>query len=150
MPTSTRPTPSETDALLSELRRQNWTLYVFGPQTSPEVVAAVFRWKTCADVVILRGENDATAYRVPTMLGADVFAPELVSWQYHSSAVWTLRAVLALAPAGDARAPMAVLRPDPLCFLPPELDRPVTVRPASPSGATRHRDEVTSCSAVRP
>ncbi|MEV0051127.1 hypothetical protein AB0H34_11595 [Saccharopolyspora shandongensis] len=115
--------------MLTELRRNAWGLWVFGPKHGPDVVAAVLRWRTCADVVILRGEDDATAYRTPTLPGSDVFAPVLVSWHYHSSAVWTLRAVLGLPPPGHAQAPIAVLKPDPLCFQPADLGRPVTVRP---------------------
>ncbi|WP_249124903.1 hypothetical protein [Saccharopolyspora erythraea] len=72
------------------------------------------------------------------MAGADVFAPELVSWQYHSSAVWTLRAALTLPPPGHAQAPIAVLKPDPLCLLPADLGRPITVRPTSLAGAPAH------------
>ncbi|WP_235883708.1 hypothetical protein [Saccharopolyspora elongata] len=122
------------DLLLTELRRNAWGLWVFGPPHGPDILAAVRRWRTCADVVILRGEdgeNDATAYRTPTMPGLDPFAPELVSWQYHSSAVWTLRAVLALPAPGHSQAPIAVLEPSPLCFLPPDIGRPIAYRPAS-------------------
>ncbi|MBB5159698.1 hypothetical protein [Saccharopolyspora phatthalungensis] len=125
---------SEIDLLLTELRRTVWGLWVFGPKHGPDVVAAVHRWQTCADVVILRGEDDATAYRTPTMLGSDVFVPDLVSWQYHSSAVWTLRAALALPPPGHAQAPIAVLKPDLLCFLPADLGQPVTIRPPQLTG----------------
>ncbi|MEV6226828.1 hypothetical protein AB0L88_02905 [Saccharopolyspora shandongensis] len=133
---------SEIDQLLAELRRQGWAVWVFGPKADPDIVAAVHRWQTCADVVILRGEDgehDATAYRTPTLPGADPFVPELVSWQYHSSAVWTLRAALALPIPGDAQAPIAVLRPDPLCFLPADLGRPVTIRPPQLTGSSQPR-----------
>lgn len=123
---------NEIDALLAKLSRSMWALWVFGPKHGPDIVAAVRRWPTCADVVILRGEtggNDATAFRTPAMLGTDPFMPELVSWQYHSSAVWTLRAVLALPAPGHPEAPIAVLRPDPLCFLPSSPERPIAYRP---------------------
>lgn len=106
-------------------------MWVFGPKDGPDVVAAVRRWQTCADVVILRGEDDTTAYRTSTMSGSDVFLPELVSWQYHSSAVWALRAALALPAPGHPKAPIALLKPDPLCFLPPGLGRPITYRHTS-------------------
>jgi hypothetical protein len=111
-------------------------LYVFGPQDGPELVAAVFQWPTCADVLILRGEDDASAYRVPTFPDTDVFAPELVSWHYHSQAAWTLRAVLTIDPPGHARAPTGVLRPASGCFVPMEIRRSVTIRPTSLTGPT--------------
>lgn len=132
---------SEIDYLLAELRRQSWGVWVFGPKSGPDIVAVVRRWPTCADVVILRGEDgehDATAYRTATMPGADPLMPELVSWQYHSSAAWTLRAVLALPEPGHAQAPIAVLRPDPLCFLTTDLGRPIRYRPPSIFGDPPH------------
>lgn len=128
---------SEIDLLLTELSSETWAVWVYGPKHGPSILAAVRRWPTCADVVILRGEdgeNDATAYRTPTLPGSDPFVPVLVSWQYHSSAVWTLRAVLALPPPGQPDAPIAVLMPDPLCFLPADVGRPVGYRPAAITG----------------
>lgn len=106
-------------------------LYVFGPQHGPDLVAAVFQWPTSADVLLLRGEDDASAYRVPTFPDTDVFAPMLVSWQYHAAAVWALRAVLTIEPPGHPQAPSGVLRPEPLCSVPMEIRRPVTIRPTS-------------------
>ncbi|MBB5156978.1 hypothetical protein [Saccharopolyspora phatthalungensis] len=126
---------SEVDELLNELRRRGWVLYVFGPKDAPEAVAHVFQWDTCADVVILRDEDDATAYRLPTFPGTDVFAPELVSWHYHASTAWTLRAVLTIAPPGHPDAPMGVLRPVPACGVPIQIRRPVSIRPTALAGA---------------
>jgi hypothetical protein len=124
----------DVEELLTELRRRKWVLYVFGQQDGPDAVAAVFQWTTCADVVILRGADDATAYRVPTFPDTDVFSPEMVSWQYHASAAWTLRAVLTIDPPGHPRAPVSVLRPAAGCFVPMELRRPLTIRPTSLTG----------------
>ena len=99
------------DELLEELRRRRWVVYIFGPREEPEVCAAVFQWDTCADVLILRGEERASAFRVTTVAETDVFRPALVSWQYHSTADWTLRAVLTIPPpgeTGDDRSLLAV------------------------------------------
>lgn len=121
--------------LLRELRRRRWTLYLFGPEDRPELYAATFQWATCADVIILRSEDDATAYRVPTYQNTDVFLPTLVSWQYHSAAVWALRAVLTIGAPGQADAPFELLKPHPKCLIPIEIRRPVTVRP---TGLVQH------------
>ncbi|MEV7551969.1 hypothetical protein AB0N89_20310 [Amycolatopsis sp. NPDC089917] len=119
------------DQLLEELRRRRWTLYFFGDPKAPHLIAAMFQWEVCADVLILRGEEDATAYRVPTFReDDDVFLPGIVSWQYHSDPEWTLRAVLTIGVPGQADAPFALLRPDSLSKIPIELRRPVTIRPA--------------------
>jgi hypothetical protein len=117
--------------LLDELRRRRWTLYIYGPKVAPELVAAVFNWNGCADVLLLRSEKDATAYRVPSSPGAEVFNPSVVAWQYHSSALWTLRAILTLDPPGHRCAPTQVLVPDGRCFLPEERRRQMTIRPTS-------------------
>ena len=59
------------EELLEELRRRNWVLHLFGGREAPEIYAAVFRWPTCADVIILRDGHvapveDAPAQQVAT------------------------------------------------------------------------------------
>ncbi|WET76869.1 hypothetical protein P3102_22460 [Amycolatopsis sp. QT-25] len=127
------------DELLGELARRRWTVYLFGPKGAPELIAATFQWPTCADVLILRSQDRATAYRVPTSDDTDVFMPEIVFWQYHSDPEWTLRAVLTIGAPGHFDAPLAILQPHPLCRIPVAKRRPVTIRPAGlvPSPAPR-------------
>ncbi|HKN51002.1 MAG TPA: hypothetical protein VJX66_00810 [Amycolatopsis sp.] len=117
------------EELLNEVRRRKWVLHLFGGRESPEIYAAVFQWETCADVVILRDEDHATAFRVPTFPGTDVFDPGVVTWQYHATPVWTLRAVLALPAPGESGAPLQALRPQADCRIPIELRQGVTIRP---------------------
>ena len=74
------------DELLTELRLRGWTLYVFGPKEAPKLVAAVLPWIGCTDVLIIRSEEHAAAYRVAAQSSLDVFKPSVVAWQYHSSA----------------------------------------------------------------
>ncbi|MEU5263659.1 hypothetical protein [Amycolatopsis sp. NPDC021455] len=119
------------EELLEELRRRKWVLHLFGGREAPEIYAAVHRWPTCADVIILRDEHRASAYRVPTFPGTDVFSPRVVTWQYHATPVWTLRAVLTLAEPGTPGAPLQALRPQPDCHIPLELRQDVTIRPTS-------------------
>lgn len=121
---------SEVDALLDEMRQHGWESYVFGPRDAPHAVGPAYRWKTCADVLVLHAEDDATAYRMPLCPDADMFAPGTVSWHYHATADWTIRAVLALGPAHPTRRWRCCPR------------RPTAVFPPScgarrPSGRTR-------------
>jgi hypothetical protein len=118
------------EELLRELRRRKWVLHLFGRRTAPEIYAAAFQWETCADVVILRDQARASAYRAPTFPGTDVFCPTVVAWQYHASPVWTLRAALTLPAPGDPGAPLQALRPHPDCRIPLEQRTDVTIRPA--------------------
>lgn len=118
--------------LLSELRRRQWTLIRWGDADAPSLLAAMFKWPTCADVLILRNEHHATVYRVPTFDDAGVFNPTVVSYQYHSSPLWALRAILALPAPGEPGAPMGIETPKyPECFIPERLPRPVLIRPLS-------------------
>ncbi|MEA5364624.1 hypothetical protein VA596_34190 [Amycolatopsis sp., V23-08] len=117
------------EELLEELRRRKWVLHLFGGREAPEIYAAVFQWQTCADVVVIRDEHRASAYRVPTFPGTDVFSPRVVTWQYHATPVWTLRAALTLAEPGTPGAPLQALRPQPGCHIPMELRADVTIRP---------------------
>ncbi|RZS37898.1 hypothetical protein EV193_105458 [Herbihabitans rhizosphaerae] len=123
----------ELDDLLSELRRRHWTLIRWGPQDAPYLVAAIFKWQMCADVLILRGETAATAYRVPTLDDAEIFSPTGVSYQYHHSPLWALRSILSLPAPGAPGAPVGMETPkQPECSVPENLPRPVVVRPLSP------------------
>ncbi|NYH78430.1 hypothetical protein FHR84_001755 [Actinopolyspora biskrensis] len=119
----------ELEDLLKELRRRRWTLIRWGPERQPQLMAAMFKRQSCADVLILRDEHRATGYRVPTMDDTGVFNPERVSYQYHSSALWALRAILGLPEPGEPGAPMALEAPDVPCFLPDDLPQPVIIRP---------------------
>lgn len=126
--------PSTVDFWLDELRRRDWSLYFFGrDRIRPELIAAAWHWPYCADVVILRAENDATAFRTPTPNGRDmdVLGPEWVNWIYAGSAVWTLRAVLTLAEPGSPTAPLHLMTAPPSCRVPQDQRRPFTFRPRS-------------------
>ncbi|MGI8313348.1 hypothetical protein [Saccharopolyspora hattusasensis] len=118
--------------LLSELRRRNWTLIRWGPEDSPQLWAAMFKWLDCADVFILRSEAKANAYRVPTPDGDGIFNPGRVFYQYHASPLWTLRAILALPEPRHPEAPTGIEGAAPECLLPERLSKPVVLRPLSP------------------
>jgi hypothetical protein len=120
----------DVDQLLAELRRRRWVLHFFGAdREAPEVIAAVLRWQRCADVVVLRGEDDAVAYRTPTAPRLDVFAPELVYWVYAAPATWTLKAVLSLEPPDSPNAPDELVAAPAGCSVPPEVRGSRTIRP---------------------
>jgi hypothetical protein len=128
---------TELGELLDALRRCRWVQYRWGPQNQPELVAWVFVHAASADVILLRGEgedatqsvNGATGYRKPLLPADGPWDPEVVVYQYHSTAVRTLRAMLAL-PAPDAPgAPTHVQPPTPDCALPADLPSPTVIRP---------------------
>ncbi|AIG78414.1 Hypothetical protein AJAP_27845 [Amycolatopsis japonica] len=131
------------DDLLNEMRARRWTVHTFGPENAPELVCAAIHWgDRCSDVLILRSENQATAFRsVRVGVREDLFAPNQVLWQYHGRPEWTVRAVLTIPAPGDHGAPSGLETAHPLCRVPVELRQRATVRQAglvqSPSWAIR-------------
>jgi hypothetical protein len=102
----TTATVTELDALLEQAGKRGFVWHLFRPDHhGPEVLAGVFQWADCADVVVLSDPMHAHAYRVPTDDSADVFAPARVLWWYGQSPVWTLRALLALPSPDHPQAP---------------------------------------------
>jgi hypothetical protein len=139
------------DELLNELKIRHWGVYVFGSRSAPSVFGAVLAWSPPPlppgltikeygpgepfggeywDVIVLRGAEDATSYRVPRMLTTgDPFTVDRVVWQYHSCAAWSMRAVLALHPPGHPDSPIRLERAGQGCGVLPGLHRPQTFRP---------------------
>lgn len=119
--------PLDLQDLLAELRRRRWTLIRWGRESSPELLAAMYSWGSCSDVLILRTEAYATAYRAPS--AKETFNPSGVVWQYHSSPLWTLRAVLSLSHPSSVNAPIKIEIPAAECTIPDGLPKPVQIRP---------------------
>lgn len=131
-PHSARQDVLELEDQLSELRRRQWTLILWGPRESPALMGAMFQWRDCADVLLVRNDRQASGYRIPTVHGGEVFNPESVLYQYHQSPLWTLRAILSLPHPGMSSAPIGIERPKyPECFIPDDLPNPVLIRPLS-------------------
>jgi hypothetical protein len=106
---------TELDALLEKACRLGFQVQMFRvDRHGSEVLAAVYRWRSCADVLVSVDDRRAHAYRTPTGKDTDVFAPDYVCWWYRGNAVWTLRALLTLP---DPRHPGA---PGTLVPAPPE------------------------------
>lgn len=120
-------TTTELDELLIRLVRQRFTQYAFRvDHHGPDILAYVHDWgRGTADVVILFDERLACAYRTATGPDIDVFAPELVSWWYSSSPIWTLRVVISLPQPGHPD------EPNQLTALPKAGRMPVRVRMTS-------------------
>jgi hypothetical protein len=120
----------ELDVLLELLGKRGFLLHAFRTDLhGPEIVAFTRDHRGgLADVLIIFDNERACAHRVPTGPGIDVFAPRMVLWWYASSPVWTVRALLTLAPPGDPDAP-ATLTDTPAGYGLPAAGRmPVRVR----------------------
>jgi hypothetical protein len=120
------------DEVLAQLTRERqWTAHYLGGRKTPHLIAFTFIWRgsSCADVVLLRGEDVAAAYRTPSDGRADVLRPDLVCWSYEGSALWTIRAVLTIYPPTHPDAPYRLYRSPPSCRIPDTDARPLVIRP---------------------
>ncbi|MER5392553.1 hypothetical protein [Saccharopolyspora sp. NPDC002686] len=124
--------------LLVVLRTKGWTLNLWGPRDARELYAATYRRSTSADVIIIRDETDASAYRTPIIGDSSMFCPLVVAYQYHATPEWALRAILALPAPGAPGAPMVIERPHPKCAIPDGLPKPITIRPLSSSARLKN------------
>lgn len=120
---------TELDHLFEEFQRRRWKMYRWGPADDPALLAWVYDHGAFVDVVILRRDRVASGYRLPTIPSTDPFRPDAVVYQHHASAVYTLRAMLALPPPGTQGAPFRPEAPWDACVIPADLPAPVVIRP---------------------
>ncbi len=112
-------TTAELDELITELGRRHFVNHEMRiDRYGPDVVGFVRDWGNTADVVILFDDKKACAWRTVTGPGTDLFAPELVSWWYKQSPLWTLRAMLTMPPPGHPDEPRQIMPLPPGCALP--------------------------------
>lgn len=114
---------TELDALLEKAGKRGYLWHQFRvDQHGPEVLAGMFQWGDCADVVVLTDDASSHAYRTPVVPAVDVFAPSHVHWWYGRSEkvgmVWVMRALLTL-PRPDERGGLP-----PLIAAPPDTGVP--------------------------
>lgn len=115
----------EVGQLIEELIRQQWIRVCFGPKTQPSAIAAIRRYQRWADVVVLRGHDQAAAYRTVLGPGGDPLTTEYVLWHYIGSASAVLRAALDFS----WDVPLEASYPIPeQCRIPEAQRRPITIR----------------------
>jgi len=115
----------EVEQLIAELIRQQWIRVCFGPKTQPSAIAAIRRHQCWADVVVLRGHDQAAAYRAVLGPGDDPLIAEYVLWHYIGTAEAVLRAALGLS----WDVPLEAGYPIPeQCRIPEAQRRPITIR----------------------
>lgn len=124
-------THREFDFLVEMLGQQRFVNHEMGlaHDGRPNILGFVRFWGNgIADVVVLFDEQAACAWRTATGHDVDVFAPELVSWSYAHTPVWTLRAMLSLPPPGHPDEPVAVMSLPSGCKVPASAQRNQRVR----------------------
>jgi hypothetical protein len=99
---------ADLEPLLREVVRRGWMLVCCGPRIQPDALVAVNRFQLWADVVVLRGNDRAAAYRTLTSPNDDPLQAFEVVWHYLSDAQRTLRAVLDTPPYAVAPTPYPI------------------------------------------
>lgn len=108
---------------MKEVKRRGFTMHYFGRNPrEPELMAAVYRWPNGhADVVILRGKTDATAFRSDCAPNDDPFKPRIIHYLYNDTATWAMRAILTIGAPGTPTAPHDKQKAPKSCFIPDEI-----------------------------
>lgn len=121
--------PSMLVSLLEELRHRGWILMRWGAAEEPELLAAFQRWAECTDVFVLRSEQSASSYRVPSTEHEDIIAPKHVLFQQHADSVTALRSILRMPPPGSPGAPDELRIAEPHCRMSAKMPSAITIRP---------------------
>lgn len=114
------------ESALRGLGRTGWTLWIFGPRTLPDAIAAVRPLAGGVDVLVLRAEGRAGAYRAPTGPGKSPFDAREVIWSWQGDPRNVLYALLRL---GDLPWDLPRYPTPEDCRPPDSAVRTLTIRP---------------------
>lgn len=124
------------DEWIGELTRRGWTHLYVPDRAQPLAMASTYWYSGYVDVIQLFPEEDAFAYRAPCEPRQNPYTPASVVWQYGGTAVWTVRAMLALPEPGSAYAPKDPMPAPPMARTLPSIlgrvRRSVIRPPATP------------------
>lgn len=86
------------DATLADFSRSGWTVVALGDRNTPDALALWQRMGSHADVLVLRSEDQAVAFRAPVWPYDDPLAATEVIWCWHGPAAVVTHKLLALGP----------------------------------------------------
>jgi hypothetical protein len=127
--------PTVVEKLLVDVTTDGFTLYCCGLKTAPNALVAAYEWTQYVDLLTIRDFDRVTTARVPKRNAVDIFAPEVVVWAYEGPPQQALRALLELVHPAHPDAPTADYPAPAGLHLPRAQQRPMTIRPPSPSQA---------------
>ncbi len=128
--------PPVVERLLLDVVADGFVVYCCGDRSAPTALVASYEWADYIDIVTIRNFERITAARVPIDGKVDVFAPEVVVWSYEGPAEWALRALLNLVHPKHPDAPTAIYPAPRALHIHRAEQRPMTIRPPSPSRAS--------------
>lgn len=116
--------------LVDQLGRRRFLVYTFQlDRHGPEIIAATLKWSEYVDVMVLRSDRRADAWRMPRKEGVDELDPPQVVWWCGGGPVKVVGDLLELPAPGQPLAPMFRMALPPGVALPVERrGAPVRVR----------------------
>lgn len=137
------------EQLLVDVVADGFVVYCCGPKTAPKALVASYEWRHCVDLVTIRNLDRITAARVPKQGTVDIFAPEVVVWAYEGPPQQALRALLDLVHPAHPDAPTTNLPAPASLHIPRAQQRPMAIRPPSPSQAGMRAARLTTAITTR-
>jgi hypothetical protein len=134
--------PTFVEELLVDVTTDGFTLYCCGPRLAPNALVAAYEWEQYIDLLTIWDFNRVTTARVPKLDTVDIFAPEVVVWAYEGPPQQALRALLDLVHPSHPDAPIAEYPAPASLHVPRAQQRPMTIRPPSPSQARVRADRL--------
>ncbi|MGH8410380.1 MAG: hypothetical protein ACRERT_04030 [Pseudomonas sp.] len=123
------------EELLAAVAGDGFTLYCCGPKAAPNALVACYEWNRYVDLLSIRDFDRVITARVPKHGRVDIFPPEVVVWAYEGPPQPALRALLDLMHPDHPDAPTAAYAAPASLHVPRDQQRPMTMRPPSPSQA---------------
>jgi hypothetical protein len=134
--------PTVVEELLVDVTTDGFTLYCCGPKLAPNALVADYEWEQYVDLLTIRDFNRIATARVPKRDVVDIFAPEVVVWAYEGLPQQALRVLLDLVHPAHPDAPIAEYPAPAGLHVPRAQQRPMTIRPPSPSQAKVRADRL--------
>ncbi len=118
---ATQALTGEVHPLMNELGRRGYLIYTFQlDQHGPEVVAGVLKWIDYVDVLVLRSDRRADAWRAVRRVDEDALDPTQVAWWCGGGPSRVLGDLLTLPDPGQPLAPTFLMGTPPGVGLPSE------------------------------
>jgi hypothetical protein len=134
--------PTVVEELLVDVTADGFTLYCCGPKLAPNALVAAYEWERYVDLLTIQDFDRVITARVPKRETVDIFAPEVVVWIYQGPSQQALRALLDLVHPAHPEAPIAEYPAPAGLQVPRTQQRPMTIRPPSPSQARVRADRL--------
>lgn len=101
---------AEAHNLLDQIGKRRYLIYRYRlDRHGPEITAAILRWSDYADVLVLRSDRRADAWRLPREGAVDELDPPQVVWWCGGGPVRVVGDLLQLPDPGQPLAPRYVM-----------------------------------------